>query len=155
MSHLSLTWTRVSGFFRGMTSNDLWNCPLCPDVIGPVDGCHWGGRNHANAVWHELDRCNVSHWLVSIKLPMILHLYACDDAQNVVEESCDRCGFEAYRLPKITYDVLSVDAGDQLIRSVLSIGKWSAKGIVQIESMMKQASVRTRALQKSKRPMTA
>ena len=46
-----------------MTGNDHWNCPLCADVIGPVDGGHWGGRKHAKAVWHELDRCNVSQGL--------------------------------------------------------------------------------------------
>ena len=27
------------------------------------------------------------------KLHMILHMYAGDDAQKVIEESCDRCGF--------------------------------------------------------------
>ena len=35
---------------------------------------------------------------VSNKLYTILHMYAGDDAQKVIEESCDRCGFEAYRL---------------------------------------------------------
>ena len=68
---------------------------------------------------------------VSNKLYMILHMYAGDDAQKVIEESCDRCGFEAYRLLNIAYDPLSVDAEDQLIRSVLSIGNWSVKGIIQ------------------------
>ena len=46
-----------------MTGNDQWNCPLCADVMGPVDGSHWGGRKHARAVWHELDKCNGSQGL--------------------------------------------------------------------------------------------
>jgi hypothetical protein len=89
---------------------------------------------------------------VSNKLYMILHMYAGDDAQKVIEESCDRCGFEAYRLLNIAYDPLSVDAEDQLIRSVLSIGNCSVKGIVHIESMMKEVHVRIRDLEKKSRP---
>jgi hypothetical protein len=88
---------------------------------------------------------------VSNKLYMILHMYAGDDAQKVIEESFDRCGFEAYRLLSIAYDPLSVDAEDQLIRSVLSIGNWSVKGIIQIESMMKEAHVCIRALENAAR----
>ena len=83
---------------------------------------------------------------------MILHMYAGDDAQKIIEESCDRCGFEAYRLLNIAYSPLSIDAEDQLIRWVLSIGNWSAKGLGQIESVMKGAQVRIRALRKKSRP---
>ena len=52
----------------------------------------------------------------------------------------------------IAYDSLSVDAEDQLIRSVLSIGNWSVKGIIKIESMMKEAHIRIPALEKKSRP---
>ena len=41
----------------------------------------------------------------------------------------------------IAYDPPSGDAEDQLIQSVLSIGNWSVKGIIQIESMMKEAAI--------------
>ena len=83
---------------------------------------------------------------------MVLHMYAGDDAQKIIEESCDRCGFEAYRLLNIAYDPLSTDAEGQLIRSVLAIGNWSVKSIHQIGSMMKEAQVRIRALSKKMRP---
>ena len=53
---------------------------------------------------------------VSNKLFMILHLYAGDDTLKMIEERCDRCGFEAYRCLIIAYDPLSVDAEVQLIR---------------------------------------
>ena len=39
-----------------------------------------------------------------------------------------------------------------MIRSVPSIGNWSVKGLGQIESMMKDAQVRIRALRKKSRP---
>ena len=89
---------------------------------------------------------------VSNKFNMILHMCVGDGVQKVIEESCDRCRFEAYRLLNIAYGPLSVDAEDQLIRSVLSIGNWSVKSIIQIEIMMEEAHVRIRALEKKSRP---
>ena len=76
----------------------------------------------------------------------------------MIEESCDRCGFEAYRLLNIAYNPPGVDAEDQLIQSVLSIGNWSVKGIIQIESMMREAHIRIRAFEpwrRSRGPKTA
>ena len=94
------------------------------------------------------NRHDYGHQLVSQKLYMDLHLYCGPDAQKVIEESFEQCGFEAYRLLNAAYDPLSVDAEHQLVERVLQIGNWSVKGLSQIESMMREAKTRIRALKK-------
>ena len=85
---------------------------------------------------------------VSNKLYMVLHTYSGTDARKLLEESFDRCGFEGYRLLNAAYDPLCVDAEQQLVERVLSIANWSIKGITQIESMMREAGMRIRAIEK-------
>ena len=46
------------------------------------------------------------------------------------------------------YDPLTIDAEHQLVERVMIIGQWSVKGIVQIESMMREAKARINALEK-------
>ena len=85
---------------------------------------------------------------ISNKLFMVLHTYSGVDARKLLEESFERCGFEGYRLLNIAYDPLCVDAEHQLVERVLAIANWSVKGIIQIESMMREAGVRVRAIEK-------
>ena len=78
------------------------------------------------------NRHDYGQQLVSQKLYMVLHLYCGPDAQQMIEESFQQCGFEAYRLLNVAYDPLSGDAERQLVERVLQIGNWSVKGLSQM-----------------------
>ena len=85
---------------------------------------------------------------VSAKLFMVIYTYSGSDAQKIIEESWQQCGFEAYRLLNLAYDPLNVDAEHQLVERVMTIGNWSVKGISQIDSMMREAKMRIKAIEK-------
>ena len=84
---------------------------------------------------------------VSNKLYMVIYTYSSADAQEVLDESWQMCGFNAFRLLNIAHDSLNIDAKQQLVECVMAIGHWSVKGIVQIDSLTQEAAVRIRALE--------
>ena len=82
---------------------------------------------------------------ISSKLYMVLHSHCDVDPTKVIEESTERCGFEAYRLLNKAYDVYTIETETQLINHMLQLGQWSVKGIVQAESLMREAKARINA----------
>ena len=74
------------------------------------------------------------------------HLHA--DPIKIVEESTQRCGFEAYRLLSRAYDRYTPETEVALLNNILQMQQWSVKGIKQAESMMREAKARIHIWQK-------
>ena len=65
-----------------------------------------------------------------------------------MEESTQRCGFEAYRLLSRAYGRYTPETEVALLNNILQMQQWSVKGIKQAESMMREAKARIHIWQK-------
>ena len=70
------------------------------------------------------------------------------DPIKIVEGSTRRCGFEAYRLLSRAYDRYTPETEAALLNNILQMRQWSAKGIQQAVSMMREAKARIAVCQK-------
>ena len=85
----------------------------------------------------------------------MLHAHLDVDPIKIVEESSQRCGFEAYRLLSRAYDRYTPEAEVALFNNVLQMQQWSVKGIKQAESMMREAKARIAIWQKRTKSLRA
>ena len=79
---------------------------------------------------------------ISTKLYSVLHAHCDTDPTKVIEESTERCGFEAYRLLCRAYDPYSAETEVTLLQHILQLGGWTVKGIKQTDSFMREAKAR-------------
>ena len=85
---------------------------------------------------------------ISNKLYSVLYAHLDVDPIKIVEESSQRCGFEAYRLLSRAYDRYTPETEVALLNNILQMQQWSVKGIKQAESMMREAKARITIWQK-------
>ena len=74
---------------------------------------------------------------------------------KIVEESSQRCGFEAYRLISRAYDRYTPETEVALLNYIFEMQQWSVKGIKQSESMMREAKARIAVWQKRTKSLRA
>ena len=79
---------------------------------------------------------------ISTKSYSVIHSHCDADAVKVVEESVDRCGFEAYRLLCRKYDPYSAETEVTLVQHILQLQIWVVKCIKQTDSLMREAKAR-------------
>ena len=79
---------------------------------------------------------------ISNKLYSVLYAHLDVDPIKTVEESSQRCGFEAYRLLSRAYDRYTPETEVALLNNILQMQQWTVKGIKQAESMMQEAKAR-------------
>ena len=85
---------------------------------------------------------------ISNKLYSVIYAHLDADPIKIVEESTQRCGFEAYRLLSRAYDRYTPETEVALLNNILQMQQWSVKGIKQAESMMREAKARIHIWQK-------
>ena len=68
---------------------------------------------------------------ISNKLYSVICAHLDVDQIKIVEESSQRCGFEAYRLLSRAYDRHTPQTEVALLSSILQMQQWSVKGIKQ------------------------
>ena len=66
---------------------------------------------------------------ISNKLYSVLNAHLDVDPIKIVEESSQRCGFEAYRLLSRAYDRYTPETEVALLNNILQMQQWSVKGI--------------------------
>jgi hypothetical protein len=92
---------------------------------------------------------------ISNKLYSVLYAHLDVDPIKIVEESSQRCGFEAYRLLSRAYDRYTPETEVALLNNILQMQTWSVKGIKQSESMMREAKARIAVWQKRTKSLRA
>ena len=88
------------------------------------------------------------HTHISNKLYSVIYAHLDVDPIKIVEESTQRCGFEAYRLLSRAYDRYTPETEVALLNNIPQMQQWSVKGIKQAESMMREAKARIHIWQK-------
>ena len=80
--------------------------------------------------------------IFSTKLYSVIHFHCDVDPVKVVEESVERCGFEAYRLLCRKCVPYSAETEVALVQHILQLQTWAGKGIKQTDSFMREAKAR-------------
>ena len=91
----------------------------------------------------------------SINVYSVLYAHLDVDPIKIVEESSQRCGYEAYRLLSRSYDRYTPETEVALLNNILQMQQWSVKGIKQAESMMREANARIAIWQKRTKSLRA
>ena len=85
---------------------------------------------------------------ISNKLYSVISAHLDVGPTKIVEESSQRCGFEAYRLLSRAYDRYTPETEVALLNNILQRQQRSVKGIKQVEAMMREATARIAIRQK-------
>ena len=79
---------------------------------------------------------------------------SCDpDAKKVIQEDISKYGFEAYRLLSREYDPVNSDTAYNLLQSILAIGRWVLKSVIQEERALREAQTRIHNLERRDGPI--
>ena len=69
---------------------------------------------------------------VSTEQILVFNVCLESDPMNIIDESKEQCGFEAYRLFGRAYDSLDADTEHVLLSHILALSSWSVEGLPQI-----------------------